>query len=63
MVGWGLGSGPGSGFEALGGVGMEAGDRLLVRLMQVSAVVLVVGLCMAAVVLGWVAYALRGLSD
>jgi hypothetical protein len=42
---------------------MEAGDRLLVRLVQVSAVVLVVGLCMAAVVLGWVAYALRGLSD
>ncbi len=41
---------------------MEAGDRLLVRLIQVSAVLLVVGLCMAAVVLGWVAYELRGLS-
>jgi hypothetical protein len=42
---------------------MEAGDRLLVRLIQVSAVLLVVGLCMAAVVLGWVAYELRGLSS
>ena len=41
---------------------MEAGDRLLVRLIQVSAVLLVVGLCMAAAVLGWVAYELRGLS-
>ena len=41
---------------------MEAGDRLLVRLIQVSAVLLVVGLCLAAVVLGWVAYELRGLS-
>ena len=41
---------------------MEAGDRLLVRLIQVSAVLLVVGLGMAAVVLGWVAYELRGLS-
>jgi hypothetical protein len=41
---------------------MEAGDRLLVRLIQVSAVMLVVGLCMAAAVLGWVAYELRGLS-
>lgn len=41
---------------------MEAGDRLLVRLIQVSAVLLVVGLFMAAVVLGWVAYELRGLS-
>jgi hypothetical protein len=50
------------GFEALGESFMGAGDRLLVRLTQVSAVVLVVGLCMAAVVLGWVAYALRGLS-
>jgi hypothetical protein len=41
---------------------MEAGDRLLVRLIQVSAVLLVVGLCMAAAVLGWVAYQLHGLS-
>ncbi len=41
---------------------MEAGDRLLVRLIQVSAVLLVVGLCTVAVVLGWVAYELRGLS-
>jgi LytR_cpsA_psr family len=41
---------------------MEAGDRLLVRLIQVSAVLLVVGLCMTAVVLGWMAYELRGLS-
>jgi hypothetical protein len=42
---------------------MEAGDRLLVRLIQVSAVLLVVGLCMAAVGLSWVAYELRGLSS
>jgi hypothetical protein len=41
---------------------MEAGDRLLARLMQVSAVLFVVGLCLAAAVLGWVAYELRGLS-
>ena len=41
---------------------MEARDRLLVRLIQVSGVLLVVGLCMAAVVLGWVAYQLRGVS-
>jgi hypothetical protein len=41
---------------------MEAGERLLVRLIQVSAVLLVVGLCTAAAVLGWLAYELRGLS-
>src|SRR4051794_27808354 len=42
---------------------MEADDRLLVRLIQVSTVLLVVGLCIAGLVLGWVAYELRGLSD
>jgi anionic cell wall polymer biosynthesis LytR-Cps2A-Psr (LCP) family protein len=42
---------------------MKAGNRLLVRLIQASAVLLVAGLCMAAVALGWVAYELRGLSD
>ena len=42
---------------------MKAGNRLLVRLIQASAVLIVAGLCMAAVALGWAAYELRGLSS
>jgi hypothetical protein len=41
---------------------MEYGDRLLVRLIQVSAVILVIGLALAAAVLAWVAVELHGLS-
>jgi LytR_cpsA_psr family len=42
---------------------MVAGNRLLVRFIQASAVLLVAALCLAAVALGWAALVLRGLSD
>jgi hypothetical protein len=42
---------------------MGAGNSLLVRFIQASAVLIVAGLCMAAVALGWAAYELRGLSS
>src|SRR6476646_4004185 len=42
---------------------MVAGNRLLVRFIQASALLLVAALCLAAVALGWAALVLRGLSD